>query len=353
MSSSLDLRHLVAVFQIAVLSAAATGAAGDAGSCFVERGRIIATNITSVAASGRLVAALQRGSWDTRPMARIVEVSPAELDELGRWQAAWYVSDIALDADTSFVAADSGLVPLDLSEPRNPVELDFIDLLGADHLAVVDGLAFVATDGAGGYGRFDVVDVSNPADLQQRGGLTWGRPDPHGMKTAVDASGGLAAFTCHEGLVVIDVGDPWHPTERGSWIRDGSRDVALVDGSAAVAISSWVDPADVGVEIIDLSDPDNPTFAGFWPAPSAVVSVAEYGGAVLAGTESDGIFLVDFDDPANPVVLDNWQTPGMSVDHLATAWPTVVLSDLLQGAVVLGLSPPCLAPRRSSGRVGR
>jgi hypothetical protein len=173
------------------------------------------------------------------------------------------------------------------------------------------------------------------------------------MKTAVDASDGLAAFTCYEGLVVIDVGDPWHPTERGSWIRDGSCDVVLVDGLAAVAISSWVDPSDVGVEIIDLSDPDNPTFAGFWPAPSAVSSVAEYGGAVLAGTESDGVFLVDIDDTADPVVLDHWQTPGMSVDHLATAWPTVVFSDLLEGAVVLGLARPCLAPRRPSGRAGR
>ncbi len=348
------VRHRAATALLAgSLIFAATSPSVAQEGCLIERDRRVMANIGPVAVSGRLIASVQRGNWDTRPAVRVSVMGPTGMIGAGRWEAAWCVDDIELDANTAIAAADFGLISLDLSDPLFPVGLDFIGLLGTEHLAVDNGFAYATSDGVGGNGWFDIVDVSDPSDLQQRGKLYWSRPEPYWGKTAIDASDGIVVMSCHLSVVVIDVSDPWRPAERGVWTRDGSRDVVLVNDLAAVAITSWVDAEDVGVEIIDLVDPDQPTSLGFWPAPSAVRSVAEYGGAVLAGTESDGIFLLDIDDPSHPAVLDHWQDPDLSVEHLATSWPTVALSDSARGTVALSLDPSCLPPQEPSGRVGR
>lgn len=355
---SLAAAHLVrrrtatALLTGALIFASTTPSIAQDG-CLIERGVRVMANIGPVAVSGRLVASIQHASWDTRPAVRVTVMGPFGMVGAGQWDAAWGVEDIVLDAATAIAAADFGLVSLDLSDPLYPVELDFIDLIGAGHLAVDNGFAYAAWDGVGGNGWFDIVEVFDPSDLQRRGKIYWSRPEPYWGKTAIDASDGIVVMSCYAGVVVIDVSDPWRPTERGVWTRNGSRDLALVNDVAVVAITSWVDPDDIGVEFIDLSDPDLPVSIGFWTAPSAVQSVAEYGGAIVAGTEADGVFLLDIDDPSHPVVLDHWQAPGLSVEHLATAWPTVAFSDSARGTVALGLDPSCLPPRQSSGRLGQ
>jgi len=354
LASARLVRHRTAAVLLAtllILTATAPGVAEE--GCLVGRGSELVSHIGPIAVSGRLVASLQRGHWDTRPGVRVTVMEASGTNSAGRWNAVWNVQDIALNADTAIVAADFGLVALDLSEPLYPLELDFVDLLGADHLAVDSGFAYTAVDGSGGNGWFNVVDVSVPSNLEQHGQLYWDRPEPYWGKTAIDASAGMVVMSCREGLLVIDATDPWRPVERGVWTRNGSRDVVLVNGLAAVAITSWIDPDDIGVKLIDLSDPGQPTSVGFWAAPSAVRSVAEYGGVIIAGTESDGIFLLDITDPTHPVVLEHRQTSDLSVEHLATAWPTIAFTNSESHAEVLGLAPSCLPPRQPSGRLGR
>jgi hypothetical protein len=349
MSPRFDLRHLQTAFLVTILVSAAATSADDQ-SCFVERGRIRTPHITAVAISGRLVAAIQQGGWDTRPVLRVAEMKPLGLIETGRWQATWYVSDIALNAATAVIAADDGLISLDLTDPHNPAETDFVGLAGVQHLAVSDGLAYVATSGAGGNGWFDIVNVTDPGDLERNGQLYWGRPDP--WKSGIAAASDLVAIADNFGLLFIDVSNPWQPVEVGRWSHSGVRDVALIGDLAVAAVTFLGAPAETGISVVDITNPNAPTPIGSWPAPSAVHSVAEYGGAVVVGTESDGLFLIDLSDPAGPAVIDRWQAPGLSVEHLATAWPTIAFSDFNQGAVVLGLRPSCLPPRRPSGRVG-
>ncbi len=328
--------------------------AGEAGAasngCFVERARTPIAHPGQPSASGRLVATVQRGNWDTRPAIRIARVGPSGTMETGVWEAEWYVSDVHLAADLAVVAADFGIVTLDLSDPRHPVELDALDLLGADVLAVDGNSAYIATTGASLNGWFDVIDLSDPAELAQGNRLYWDRPDP--VKRAVAARGGTAIIADDEGLLVIDVDRPLLPQPGGRWSRVGVRDVAMVGPWAVAAVTSFTDPNDHHIEIVDVSDRDAPVSLGSWPTPSAALTVAGYGTSVLVGTESHGVLLLDIADPADPVPIDGWQLPGVSVSHLATARPTVVLTDDSVGTVVLGLDPSCLGPRRPSGRVG-
>jgi hypothetical protein len=348
--------------RIAVASLAATVVLGAVApcvaleGCFFERGSRSVARIGPVAVSGRLIVTLQRGGLDTRPGARFYVLSPWGIGDAGRWDAIWRVQDVALNADTVLVAADNGLVTIDLDDPRYPRELDFIDLTGGEHLAIQGDLAYLASNFYGGRAWFTVVDISEPSDLQERNALLWTSPDPVEpcwSMNSIDVSGEFAVISLSCGAIVVDVSDPWHPTKRGEWYRSGVMDVTLIEDIAAMAIDrSGGGPNDIGVEFVDLSDPDQPSSAGFWAAPSAVRSVAEYGGGIVVGTEEDGIVLLDIGDPAQPIVLEHWTSNDLSVESLATAWPTIAFTDTASRAVVLGVDPSCMPPRLSSGRVG-
>lgn len=340
--------HSAFIIALSLLVAAVTAQAQE--GCFVERGRSEMEHITKVAVSGRLVASLQRGSWYTRPTVRVAEIRPQGITEVGSWKPVWNVADIAIDAATAFVAADGGLFALDLTDPANPTELSFVDLIDAQHLAMDSNHAYVATTGVSGNGWFDIVDTSDPAASQRVGGIYWPRPDP--PKYAIDSAGPMAVIADSVGLLVLDIEDAANPVEVGRWNKAEARDVALVGDHLAVAtFAEWAHPGEFGITVVDLSDPSQPTPVGSWTAPSEVLSVAEYGGAVVAGTESDGLYLIDLGDPANPSQIDRFQDLGMGADDLATAWPSIAASNLIAGTAVLGLHRSCQPPRQPSSRV--
>jgi len=342
------LNGLASLFFAPLLMATVPGTAAE--SCFIERGRTQMVNITKVAVSGRLVTSLQRGSWDTRPTVRVAEIRPYGTIEVGTWKPIWNVADIALEAATAFVAADGGLFALDLTDPFNPTELSFVDLIDSQHLAVDSGRAFIATTGVSGNGWLDVVDLSDPSAVERIGGIFWPRPDP--PKYAVDARGNTVVIADQNGILVLDVDNVVNPVEVGRWSHAEARDVVLVGDHHAIAtFAAWAHPGEFGITVVDLSDPSDPTPVGTWTAPSEVLSVAEYGGAVVAGTKADGVFLIDIEDPVNPRQIDHLQELGMGAEDLSTAWPSIAASNVDFGTAVLGLHRSCQPPRHSTDRV--
>jgi len=259
------------------------------------------------------------------------------------------VADIELVAKTAYVTADGGLFVLDLSDPFNPAEVSFIDLIDSQYLTVDSERAFVATTGVGGNGWFDVIDIADPTATQRLGGIYWARPDP--VKYAVDAAGDLVVIADQQGLLVLDVGDPINPVELGRWNHSEARDVVLIGDDSVVTSAAWAHPGQFGVTVVDLSDPNDPTSVGWWTAPSEVLSVAEYGGAVAVGTDSDGVYLLDIEDPAAPRQIDHRDNLEVSIETLATAWPTMATSSLASGVAVLGLHRSCIPPRGPTSRV--
>jgi hypothetical protein len=349
MSPHFRVRRFGATSLIMILILAVSYSSSADEGCFTERGRIQTVNIIEVAVSGHLVTSLQRGSWDTRPTVRVAEVRPHGTNEVGTWKPVWYVADIAINASTAFVAADGGLFALDLSDPSNPVELSFVDLIDSQHLALDGDHAYVVTTGVSGNGWFDVVEISDPSATQRIGGIFWPRPDP--PKYAIDADGNTVVIADQDGLLVLDVSNPLDPVEVGRWNHPEARDVTLVGDYAVMTFAAWANPGELGVTVVDLSEPTSPTPVGRWEAPSEVLSVAEYGGAVAVGTESDGVFLIDIGDPANPRQIDHRGDLGMGVQALATAWPTIATSNVVFGLAVLGLHRSCIPPRRPTSRL--
>jgi len=336
-----------ALVAILVLGCSFAGHADE--SCFTERGRVLTANIIGSAVSGRLATSVQGSSWGTRPTVYVIEIGQYGTFEVGSWTPVLNAADIDMAASFAYVTADGGLYALDLRDPSLPSELSFVDLNDSQFISVDTNLAFVTTTGAGGNGWLDVVDLSDPASLARLGGIYWPRPDP--PKYAIDTAGGTVVIADAAGLLVIDAGDPHNPFKIGRWVRAEARDVAIVGDHAVLTFAAWAHPGDLGITIVDLSDRSDPSPVGTWNAPSPVLSVAEYGGAVVAGTESHGIYLIDIEDPANPIVIDHWGESGLGAQSVATAWPTVVVTHVELGVAVLGLERSCLPPRRPSGRV--
>ncbi|MEE4272962.1 MAG: hypothetical protein V2I67_14910 [Thermoanaerobaculales bacterium] len=341
-------RFAVTLLTLTTLAASSATTHADQ-DCFTIRGRQLSAHAGPAAVSGSMTAIVQHGSWDTRPMVRIVLFGPFGAVEVGSWSPTRFIEDIALDVATAFVSADHGIFALDLRVPSQPQFLDFIDLVDAQHIVLDHQKIYIATTGVGGTGWFDIIDVADPTDLRQMGQLAWTGGDPE--KNAIDAAGETVVIADDGGLLILDVGDPYNPVEAGRWDGEAVHDAALV-GSYAVVTSEPADPPiNPKVTVLDLSNPASPAPVGQWLAPSTVLSLAEYGGDVLAGTESDGLYLVDLDDPAHPTVLDHWDELGLEVTALSTAWPTITASSSDFGLTILGLTPECLPPRMFSGRL--
>lgn len=269
--------------------------------------------------------------------------------ETGIWKAIWGPEDVDVVGSVAFVTADGGLYALDLTDPADPVELSFLDLIETQYLAVDSDRAYIATMGVAGYPGFQVVDVSDPTEMYELGSFAWDRGGPY--PTAVDANGENAVIADSRGLQVFDVSDPRNPRQIGRWEREGAKGVALVSSHAVLGFSSYTDPNDNGIVVIDLAAEDGPVAVGTWTAPSDVRSVAEYGSSVLVGSESDGVFLIDLRDPALPTEIGHWTLGQLGVMDLAAAWPAVVATNGAFGLTVISLDRPCIPPRRPSSRV--
>ena len=332
---------------IAAAIAAAPPAAGQQG-CLTTRGLVMTANAGPVAISGHFATVLQHGNWDTRPTVRFARLDHESAAEVGIWKAVWSVADVELRASTAFVAADDRLVAIDLGDPAAPVELDHVDVVNAELVSISGSRAHVLSTGMDGNPHLDIVEISQPAEMERRGSTLWGPDDPE--PRAIDADRGFVAVTDEEGMLVIDARDPFNPIRGGRWSGDAVDDVALIDRLAIVATEFSAGTPQHGIRVIDLSQPTRLVERGFWRAPSRVASVVPFGDRLAVATSGHGIFVIDLEDPDVPVAIDQWDGIGRGAVDLAAAWPNLAVANDQVGLIILGLKPECMPPRQVSGR---
>ena len=332
---------------IAAAIAAAPPAAGQQG-CLTTRGLVMTANAGPVAISGHFATVLQHGNWDTRPTVRFARLDHESAAEVGIWKAVWSVADVELRASTAFVAADDRLVAIDLGDPAAPVELDHVDLVNAELVSISGSRAHVLSTGMDGNPHLDIVEISQPAEMERRGSTFWGPDDPE--PRAIDADRGFVAVAGEEGMFVIDARDPFNPIRGGRWSGDAVDDVALIDRLAIVAAEFSAGTPQHGIRVIDLSQPGRLVERGFWGAPSRVASVVPFGDRLAVATSGHGIFVIDLEDPDVPVAIDQWDGIGRGAVDLAAAWPNLAVANDQVGLIILGLKPECMPPRQVSGR---
>jgi hypothetical protein len=257
----------------------------------------------------------------------VADVSdPANPQVVGVADIPGWAVDVRLSDSRAYVAcADSGLAVVDVSVPDVPQIVSRVRNVGQVWaVAVADRYVYLGD--MAGYMR--ILDLAfNPPRVIGSAGI------PSGA-IAIAVSGSFAYVAADLwGLQIIDVEDPMHPM-RVSSLRTGdeARDIALLPGGDGLAIADCRD----GVRMVDVSDPYLPTEIAQVDIPGQVHSVAAGGRYVYATSLDTGIWVIDVADPHEPILLGCINTDGDAGDVVLSS-ECAFVADWGRGLKVLPL----------------
>ena len=173
---------------------------------------------------------------------------------------------IVLAGEVAYIAADKGLIVVDLSDPLKP-KLAAIRELADMRASAVQFRYLWATDREG-LKLFDITDLRNPLGV------------PEATVPLADARRVYVARTYayvaakHEGLVIVDVTRPRSPQLRqkltfGGQVND-AEDVVVASTNAS--LFAYVADGRGGLKVLQLISPESQRgFYGFSPEPSPVL----------------------------------------------------------------------------------
>lgn len=168
---------------------------------------------------------------------------------------------ITIAGSIFYIAADKGVVVLDMHDPLQPKLLSVIDLPTAQATALQFRYLFV-TDAGG----LRVVDVTDPAHPK----LTAARvPLAHAARVYVARTFAYVADGA-DGIAIIDVERPQQPKLYQLFNADGQIKDAhdVVVGTTNASLFAYVADGAAGLKVIQLTSPSSqPNFYGFSPDP--------------------------------------------------------------------------------------
>lgn len=189
------------------------------------------------------------------------------------------------------------LSSVDLTDPTSPVPLDDVDVQDGHGLAIADGYAYIAAESAG----LKIVDIQDPSSLEVVGSLNI---NSDVIDVDVDGSYAYLAVTPpgadvlgEQGLYVVDVSDPAHPTLAATVNtpiarrhQDDNADVSGVDVRAGLAFlyGAWRDTL-----VYDVGDPTSPVYVATIERRQFLSEVAFEGENAFFAERNAGLQVVD------------------------------------------------------------
>ena len=185
---------------------------------------------------------------------------------------------VTLAGDIAYIAADAGLVTIDLSNPADP-QLMAVRALTDARASTIQFRYLWVTD-AEGVKLFDVTDMRNPVAMPQ---ATVPLADARRIYVARTFAYVAAK---RDGLVILDVTKPLAPKLYQRVTLDGTLDDAedVIVGSTNATLFAYVADGRNGLKVLQLTTPDSqPNFYGFSPAPKPeLIAWARTKGAALS-----------------------------------------------------------------------
>ncbi len=169
---------------------------------------------------------------------------------------------ITLAGRWAYIAADAGLVTVDLIDPLNPKLLSVVRLDNVKATAVQFRYLFV-TDADG----LRVFDITRPGEPKAVPGVLVPLKDARRVYVARTYAY-VAAKS--EGLVIVDVRNPEKPSIYQRYTADGALNDAedVIVGSTNASAFAYVADGRNGMKVVQLTSPTSqPNFYGFSPAP--------------------------------------------------------------------------------------
>ena len=214
---------------------------------------------------------------------------------------------------------------------------------GAIRVALAEEIALVSVAEKG----FIVLDISNPAEIHNIGGMST-VPSINEIVIVGDEAYMVLMDT---GLVVVDISNPTSPVLEGIY-RSGNSSLSLsVNGDHA-----YVADGSEGLSVYDVADPENPVLLETIEEENVLQSIACLGDilAVLYRSprvNTGGFILYDITDPADPVKISEQSVFGVEVfpaTDLELTGNLLLFAAGQTGFQVFDVSDP-LAPERLGG----
>ncbi|MCA1749176.1 MAG: hypothetical protein LC634_06470 [Sphingomonadales bacterium] len=169
---------------------------------------------------------------------------------------------VTLGGHYAYIAADAGLVVVDLDDPLRPRHVVTLPLDDPRASALQFRYLWVTT--ANGVELFDVTELDQPRHIPW---ATFALSDARRLYVARTYAYVAAGA---DGLVILDVTDPENPSEHVRYAREGetpdTQDVVV--GTTNASLFAYVADGRNGMKVLQLTSPDSqPNFYGFSPAP--------------------------------------------------------------------------------------
>jgi hypothetical protein len=169
---------------------------------------------------------------------------------------------IVLGGHFAYVAADAGLVVIDLDDPLRPKLAAVVPLKGVRASALQFRYLFALDDGG-----LTTIDVTDPYKPRHAGTARVPLADARRLYVARTYAYVAAG---KEGLAIVDVERPESPVLYMTYTADGKLDDArdVVVGSTNASLFAYVADGMNGLKVVQLTAPDTqPKFYGFSPEP--------------------------------------------------------------------------------------
>lgn len=238
-------------------------------------------NRHGVRARWLLVAALVWGGSALRADVRF--------ELLGQWGGA--ADAVVISGDIAYVGIGPRVVALDICDPGDPKFLGQSPVLLGHvmEIALQDNFAYVAAS----YNGFQIVDVSDPRNIQWVGGA-----EVDSQCWDVGVSGDFAYVAAYdEKLLIYDVSDPREPALVATHETSGNTTGLFVTDRCAF-VATWYT-----LDVFDITDPRHATRVAVYPADCSDLVVRD-NLAYLAG--SDELTILDVSEPSQPAWVGSW-----------------------------------------------
>lgn len=210
--------------------------------------------------------------------------------------------DAVIQGSYAYVAANSGLLVLDISTPTSPVSVSFLDLPGYTGRVLVNGNYVYALGGV----NLNIINISTPSSPSVAATYT-------GQVHNIVFSGGYAYFLTDTGFSVMDISNPLAPTEISSIPYNRSSTNGPIGMFMEANYVYVTDTLASLLRIIDVSNPASPTEVSTLAIVRANV-LTKSGNYLYLAASSNGLYVVDVSDPTAPSNVGSLSVWSQSVE---------------------------------------
>jgi hypothetical protein len=269
----------------------------------------------------------------------IVDVSdPTQSAEISRIDLFGRGKDVAVAQDQVAVAVGEAIHFIDASDPHAPIEQEF--LYSREHRTEASVTTRTQGHVIGFGGKFSFIEYGDPgtsggplplavAGLHVFEVGDSGQPRLVGvgledqMIWDADGAGDLVYAVTGDGLFrVVDVSDPSQPSQIGGLAAPVTSEDADQDGvDIEVQGNLAVVAGDLGLIVIDITEPTSPVALGELPGPCFGV---EFVGDRVYVADRHNVYVVDLGDPAAPTVTSSHYHPDVTDFKVAGGYAYLV-----------------------------